>query len=497
MGTGRRYGDCEADDAPLKPRMVLAEKSKAVVRFASTKATMKHATTGELTQLRARALDLEMQLRCGKQDLTRTQERLAATTRALGEKRAEAERADRERGHLAELLELSRQELATATCALREKDGTIQGMQIRAAEAERAREQSAERLKRSLQELAAAAGLLQEKDAEADGLLSREQAVVSVQRFHQELVAARSALREKDAALEQLRADSQGEAAHVRAQLVAACREASATAQRARVLEQRVRELETPAVVTCGSPEHRPRPPGGPAESPEAMRSSRGGSTETCSATGSLSSAPTSVGTSDTRDAAPARAEQVSPRSDKEAGPAALVAKHAQHSNASEAIFIDQICFWISTFVHRDWARVCSRSARMVAHVMFVFKEGWVSVVDLLGHWQSQGAPCRFDRLNFGPEPGPLMAAAGDMDRLRHKARSLQLNSGNAFWFNRWYVYMGMTVNLYDEMQLRSKEIFLTARQTCILLAHTVDSLNAALEMYDSRKAAEEQLSGD
>eukprot|EP01062_Namystynia_karyoxenos_P012952 TRINITY_DN14658_c0_g1_i3.p2 TRINITY_DN14658_c0_g1~~TRINITY_DN14658_c0_g1_i3.p2 ORF type:complete len:408 (+),score=68.97 TRINITY_DN14658_c0_g1_i3:101-1225(+) len=171
---GRHYGAYEMKGAAAKPRMWLADTALAATRFAGgAKAKMTLADAqpplGEqVCALRRKAAVQGRQLRSGKRELARAQERLVAATRALGEKEAEAERA---RGQLAARLELSSRELAAAAAALRERDAIIEGLRSRVggkeAEAEPEGEaevtlvQSAARPERVLRELAAAAGALE------------------------------------------------------------------------------------------------------------------------------------------------------------------------------------------------------------------------------------------------------------------------------------------------------------------------------------------------
>eukprot|EP01062_Namystynia_karyoxenos_P012953 TRINITY_DN14658_c0_g1_i4.p2 TRINITY_DN14658_c0_g1~~TRINITY_DN14658_c0_g1_i4.p2 ORF type:complete len:404 (+),score=74.04 TRINITY_DN14658_c0_g1_i4:74-1213(+) len=178
MPGGRRHGGHEAQGAAAKPRMWLADTAEAAAQFAEgAKAVMKLAASpqsplGEqISALRRKAAAQGRQQRSSKRDLARARERLAAAARALGEKEAEAERAERARRRLAERLEASRRELAAAAAALRERDAIIEGLRSRVggkeAEAEPEGEaevtlvQSAARPERVLRELAAAAGALE------------------------------------------------------------------------------------------------------------------------------------------------------------------------------------------------------------------------------------------------------------------------------------------------------------------------------------------------
>eukprot|EP01062_Namystynia_karyoxenos_P029285 TRINITY_DN22028_c1_g1_i3.p1 TRINITY_DN22028_c1_g1~~TRINITY_DN22028_c1_g1_i3.p1 ORF type:complete len:483 (+),score=129.17 TRINITY_DN22028_c1_g1_i3:82-1449(+) len=223
-----------------KPRMWLAEGAEVVVRLSGSSQEL-------IWDLQRAAAAQADQRRRAELALSHTRGRLAAVTRKLSEREAEADRANRARGRLARDLELSRQELAKITAALREKEAVNEGLLWRLGEKEAAAERAE---------------------------CARSQAVESLQ---QELAAVCSALRDKDMAIELLRADqlgllrqAQDETAHVRAQLIAACREACVTAQRARELEQRISDLETPAVTAGGSPEHSHVLPSRPAGSPES-----------------------------------------------------------------------------------------------------------------------------------------------------------------------------------------------------------------------------------
>eukprot|EP01062_Namystynia_karyoxenos_P083026 TRINITY_DN9469_c0_g1_i1.p1 TRINITY_DN9469_c0_g1~~TRINITY_DN9469_c0_g1_i1.p1 ORF type:complete len:471 (+),score=73.56 TRINITY_DN9469_c0_g1_i1:84-1415(+) len=159
-------------------------------------------------------------------------------------------------------------------------------------------------------------------------------------------------------------------------------------------------------------------------------------------------------------------------------------------SFARECLFIDRICHWVATFVHRDWARVCSTSAQAVYEVLCHVQDIWGSVTVDLGRYQSLGSGNPADHRDYGPEPGVLPAARRAVLDLRHAVGRAQVSGRGVRWYNRFALHIELAANLYDEMRMRIRLVYYEARCIVADLLSPIDTLGDTLDMRNARVAA-------
>eukprot|EP01062_Namystynia_karyoxenos_P007794 TRINITY_DN12745_c0_g1_i1.p1 TRINITY_DN12745_c0_g1~~TRINITY_DN12745_c0_g1_i1.p1 ORF type:complete len:571 (+),score=51.72 TRINITY_DN12745_c0_g1_i1:73-1713(+) len=159
-------------------------------------------------------------------------------------------------------------------------------------------------------------------------------------------------------------------------------------------------------------------------------------------------------------------------------------------SQAGTVLEIDHVAHWVALFVRRDWAPVSSAAARSVAGVVNAERDIWWSAFVSIGQFQSVGFEHAVDTKWFGPEFGPLRTARQDFDQLAEDVLALATPRCMR-WFNRWRVRLLLTANMYEEMRLRHRELYGAAREVIGDLNGVLDSLEAALEMYDRRVSEE------
>eukprot|EP01062_Namystynia_karyoxenos_P017427 TRINITY_DN16411_c0_g1_i1.p1 TRINITY_DN16411_c0_g1~~TRINITY_DN16411_c0_g1_i1.p1 ORF type:complete len:475 (+),score=139.55 TRINITY_DN16411_c0_g1_i1:113-1426(+) len=161
-----------------------------------------------------------------------------------------------------------------------------------------------------------------------------------------------------------------------------------------------------------------------------------------------------------------------------------------RRSNAVEALFIDNIGFWVAAYVPRSWAPVCSKAARSVVRVLHVYRQGWESVRLALGHWQSRGTAYRPDCDLFGPEPGPLIAASEELKALKGQIVRTpwpQMRGGERklnYSLHQWCVHIDIIANVWEEMRLKYRQLYVSATVTTWDLDDVRDTLEEALAMH-------------
>eukprot|EP01062_Namystynia_karyoxenos_P024403 TRINITY_DN19513_c0_g1_i1.p1 TRINITY_DN19513_c0_g1~~TRINITY_DN19513_c0_g1_i1.p1 ORF type:complete len:412 (+),score=61.11 TRINITY_DN19513_c0_g1_i1:76-1311(+) len=155
---------------------------------------------------------------------------------------------------------------------------------------------------------------------------------------------------------------------------------------------------------------------------------------------------------------------------------------------ASECLFIDQICHWVGTFVRRDWARVCSTTARAVFKAVLEVHGVWMSVARPLGQFQSEGSAHPGDHRDHGPEPGQLERGFQAVHDLRN--RVVTTETGDQRWGSRFALHMELTCILYREMRVRHRQLFIEVRHIVVDLSGVLTTLNDTLKMHDAHVAA-------
>eukprot|EP01062_Namystynia_karyoxenos_P074369 TRINITY_DN7124_c0_g1_i6.p1 TRINITY_DN7124_c0_g1~~TRINITY_DN7124_c0_g1_i6.p1 ORF type:complete len:463 (+),score=124.33 TRINITY_DN7124_c0_g1_i6:84-1391(+) len=158
---------------------------------------------------------------------------------------------------------------------------------------------------------------------------------------------------------------------------------------------------------------------------------------------------------------------------------------------ARECLFIDRICHWVAAFVRRDWARTCSTSAYAVFKVVFQVRDIWLSVAKPIGSFQSVGTNSAQDTHSFGPEPGVLWAARGEVMGLRQKVIATQ--TPDIRWAARFALHMQLTAHYYEEMRLRHRQLFQRTTYVVNDLSHVLSTLLEIQESVDARLAAAEE----
>eukprot|EP01062_Namystynia_karyoxenos_P012697 TRINITY_DN14586_c1_g1_i1.p1 TRINITY_DN14586_c1_g1~~TRINITY_DN14586_c1_g1_i1.p1 ORF type:complete len:471 (+),score=74.49 TRINITY_DN14586_c1_g1_i1:86-1414(+) len=154
---------------------------------------------------------------------------------------------------------------------------------------------------------------------------------------------------------------------------------------------------------------------------------------------------------------------------------------------ARECLFIDRICHWVGSFVYRDWACVCSTTARGVHRALVETYGVWSQVAHMLGRYQSSGQGLSTDDRYFGPVPGPLVSARDGVRALHDKAARCECDPR---WGDRFTTHMLITVHLYEEMRLLHRQVFITAAIITTDVHCTLVTLEQTLEKYDARASA-------
>eukprot|EP01062_Namystynia_karyoxenos_P012686 TRINITY_DN14586_c0_g2_i1.p3 TRINITY_DN14586_c0_g2~~TRINITY_DN14586_c0_g2_i1.p3 ORF type:complete len:229 (+),score=33.59 TRINITY_DN14586_c0_g2_i1:590-1276(+) len=157
-------------------------------------------------------------------------------------------------------------------------------------------------------------------------------------------------------------------------------------------------------------------------------------------------------------------------------------------THARKCLFIDVICHWVSSFVYRDWACVCSAAAQAVYRVLLPLHGTWTSTALLLGSFQSVGFDSPHDTEFFGPEPGPLVTARDAVLDLRKVA--VRTDVCNEGWRDHFLLHMQITAHLYEEMRLCHRQVFITAAYVGSAMDNCLTTLEQTLEMRTARLAA-------
>eukprot|EP01062_Namystynia_karyoxenos_P058448 TRINITY_DN49998_c0_g1_i1.p1 TRINITY_DN49998_c0_g1~~TRINITY_DN49998_c0_g1_i1.p1 ORF type:complete len:416 (+),score=49.48 TRINITY_DN49998_c0_g1_i1:67-1314(+) len=155
---------------------------------------------------------------------------------------------------------------------------------------------------------------------------------------------------------------------------------------------------------------------------------------------------------------------------------------------AMDCFSIDMICHWVGSFVHRDWACVCSTFAQGVHRALAQRHEVWYTTAQLIGRFQSAGVGHQTDNRNFGPVPGPLVAVREVVLDLRKNV--VATHTGDARWRDRFALHMQIIAHTYDEMRLRLRQVLATAANLSADMDYVLATLEEALEMRSDRLAA-------
>eukprot|EP01062_Namystynia_karyoxenos_P054265 TRINITY_DN4454_c0_g1_i1.p1 TRINITY_DN4454_c0_g1~~TRINITY_DN4454_c0_g1_i1.p1 ORF type:complete len:517 (+),score=59.86 TRINITY_DN4454_c0_g1_i1:39-1589(+) len=163
-------------------------------------------------------------------------------------------------------------------------------------------------------------------------------------------------------------------------------------------------------------------------------------------------------------------------------------------SKQAEILLEDNVCFWVATFVRRNWACVCIKSARAVYGVITVSIPGWDDFIAHLGWFQSAGVENPFDAAVFGPGAGPIIKARVHMLRLKLTIGAPQCTGDRHVknWYSRWMIFMDSVMNMYDTMRLRHRELYQSGREIIQSLNINAKMLHDVLEVCDQRLALEE-----
>eukprot|EP01062_Namystynia_karyoxenos_P062668 TRINITY_DN5553_c0_g1_i7.p1 TRINITY_DN5553_c0_g1~~TRINITY_DN5553_c0_g1_i7.p1 ORF type:complete len:508 (+),score=124.14 TRINITY_DN5553_c0_g1_i7:95-1618(+) len=170
----------------------------------------------------------------------------------------------------------------------------------------------------------------------------------------------------------------------------------------------------------------------------------------------------------------------------KYTGPAAEV---ADRMPAHQALMVNLVCHSVAVFVPEDWAPVCSTAARASYSVMRVHRMGWSEGLSMLGPFQSKGRICIADNELYGPEPGPLHGAMLDV-----KSLWMDVNRTPGTWTrwrNRWVCYLEGLGNLYEHMQIRYTEAWLSCLHLRNKATRATNRIEQALTMRAERTEAE------
>eukprot|EP01062_Namystynia_karyoxenos_P003194 TRINITY_DN11127_c0_g1_i2.p1 TRINITY_DN11127_c0_g1~~TRINITY_DN11127_c0_g1_i2.p1 ORF type:complete len:378 (+),score=113.81 TRINITY_DN11127_c0_g1_i2:87-1136(+) len=162
---------------------------------------------------------------------------------------------------------------------------------------------------------------------------------------------------------------------------------------------------------------------------------------------------------------------------------------------SKEALFIDNICFWVAAFVPYSWAPVCSDAARMVLQVVNIDVQVWVDVYLSVSTFQSMGSHYAPDLQLLGPDLGWLYHAYLSVQALRHEVFQLMKSDSRAApapWASRFLLHMDFQSNMYETMRLGHKDAYLALRTILAVKNIVRRHISQALEAFDQRKLAEE-----
>eukprot|EP01062_Namystynia_karyoxenos_P072692 TRINITY_DN6904_c0_g1_i6.p1 TRINITY_DN6904_c0_g1~~TRINITY_DN6904_c0_g1_i6.p1 ORF type:complete len:400 (+),score=114.46 TRINITY_DN6904_c0_g1_i6:73-1200(+) len=162
-------------------------------------------------------------------------------------------------------------------------------------------------------------------------------------------------------------------------------------------------------------------------------------------------------------------------------------------SSASEALFVDNICFWVAAFVPRSWAPVCSKASRTVFRVINIYLQGLDYVGVRLAHMQSKGRDYAPDHGLWGPGLGTVYRAYVKVQALKEKVmRDREYpGCGDQQFITRWLLHMDFQLSMYDSLRLRTRELYLAVRHKYIVYENVLDNIKEALDAFDNRKIAE------
>eukprot|EP01062_Namystynia_karyoxenos_P020837 TRINITY_DN17894_c0_g2_i2.p1 TRINITY_DN17894_c0_g2~~TRINITY_DN17894_c0_g2_i2.p1 ORF type:complete len:467 (+),score=92.82 TRINITY_DN17894_c0_g2_i2:85-1401(+) len=157
-------------------------------------------------------------------------------------------------------------------------------------------------------------------------------------------------------------------------------------------------------------------------------------------------------------------------------------------THARDCLFIDVICHWVGSFVHRDWARVCSTTASAVYRALIERHHVWFTTAHLIGVFQSVGAAQPLDVMHFGPEPGPLCVA-------RRAALALAREVGTTDTPNlrvrdQFMIHVQIIANMYQDLRLHHMQAFATASCIATDMDNVLIMLEETLEMRRARVVA-------
>eukprot|EP01062_Namystynia_karyoxenos_P010078 TRINITY_DN13579_c0_g1_i1.p1 TRINITY_DN13579_c0_g1~~TRINITY_DN13579_c0_g1_i1.p1 ORF type:complete len:425 (+),score=77.04 TRINITY_DN13579_c0_g1_i1:79-1275(+) len=155
-----------------------------------------------------------------------------------------------------------------------------------------------------------------------------------------------------------------------------------------------------------------------------------------------------------------------------------------------DALFVDNVCYWLAAFVPSSWAPVCSGSARAVLGTITTYSQGWADTARSLGQWQSKGSDHPPDRDSFGPEKGDPHYGQIQLRLLKRRAIAAP-HRGSRVWFNRWMLHMDILANLYEWMRLQCKSLYLRAKVIHWDLDKVRQTLKDVLDMYDDRTSSD------
>eukprot|EP01062_Namystynia_karyoxenos_P070237 TRINITY_DN65623_c0_g1_i1.p1 TRINITY_DN65623_c0_g1~~TRINITY_DN65623_c0_g1_i1.p1 ORF type:complete len:448 (+),score=95.40 TRINITY_DN65623_c0_g1_i1:74-1345(+) len=175
-------------------------------------------------------------------------------------------------------------------------------------------------------------------------------------------------------------------------------------------------------------------------------------------------------------------------------------ADSSDHRSDSKALLIDNVCFWVAAFAPKSWASTCSDAARSVFGVMRIYQLGWHRLDWYLGRFQSMGADNPSDLDYFGPEMGWIYYYRVQVQALAGTVRKLckaDPSAGPVRFLTNWVLDMDLRANMYEEMRLRHKALYIAAR--CMVDDHeaVAGTLEGVLKAFDKRKEEEDDDGAD
>eukprot|EP01062_Namystynia_karyoxenos_P067040 TRINITY_DN6093_c0_g1_i1.p1 TRINITY_DN6093_c0_g1~~TRINITY_DN6093_c0_g1_i1.p1 ORF type:complete len:520 (+),score=109.05 TRINITY_DN6093_c0_g1_i1:92-1561(+) len=168
-------------------------------------------------------------------------------------------------------------------------------------------------------------------------------------------------------------------------------------------------------------------------------------------------------------------------------GPAA---KSHGRMPANEALMVNTVCHGVAVFVPEDWAPVCSTTASAALAVMRVHSQGWMHGEMILGPFRSRGRDSDFDERVYGPEPGMLHAGVLQMRTLIEDILDDESMPWTD-WTARWCCHIESQANLYENMRIHYKRLWLSSKHLASKATSAVDRIEEALTLYDERTEAE------